>query len=293
MRKTTFAVAAGAALALVLTGCGSKAENGTAAPAGAKPELGLAAPFSNVIELATASKQGTQKSKSSKVSMEMSAAGNTVTAQGVASYEPGNPEMSMTMTTEGQQMEMRLVDKTMYIKMPAAQLAQLGTDKPWVKISPDADDPMSQALSGSMSQAGDNSDPTKMLDQIAEAGKIVSSDQTTLDGQQVNHYKVEIDIAKAMDKFTQSMPAASKAQLEQAIKGKDIKIPAEIWVDKNQLPLEITMDESSMMQAMGAGAAGTGKMTLKYSDWGTPVTVAAPPADQVTDLSAMLKKMGG
>ncbi|QRP47292.1 hypothetical protein [Amycolatopsis sp. FDAARGOS 1241] len=293
MRKTTFVVAAGAALALVLTGCGAKSENGTASATGDKPELGLAAPFQNVLELASASKQGTQKSKSAKVSMEMTAAGKTVTGQGVASYEANNPIMSMTMTSDGQQVEVRFVDKTMYMKLPAAQLAQVGTDKPWVKISPNADDPLSKSLSGSMGSAGEQSDPTKMLDQIGEAGQIISSDQTQLDGQQVNHYKVEIDLAKAMDKFTASMPAESKAQVEQQLKGKDVKIPMELWVDKNQLPLQITMDESAVMQAVGAGASGAGKMTLKYSDWGASVTVTAPPADQVSDMSELLKKIGG
>ncbi|WP_255638166.1 hypothetical protein [Amycolatopsis sp. DSM 110486] len=81
MRKTTFVVAGGAALALVLTGCGAKSQTGTASAPGDKPELGLAAPFKNVLELVTASKQGTQKSKSAKVSMEMNAGGKTVTAQ--------------------------------------------------------------------------------------------------------------------------------------------------------------------------------------------------------------------
>jgi hypothetical protein len=61
MRKTTFAVAAGAALALVLTGCGAKSDSGTASAGNAQPQLGLAAPFGNVLELASASKQGTEK----------------------------------------------------------------------------------------------------------------------------------------------------------------------------------------------------------------------------------------
>ncbi|WP_326565946.1 hypothetical protein VSH64_29255 [Amycolatopsis rhabdoformis] len=296
MRKTTFVVAAGAALALVLTGCGSKSESGTAAPAGDKAASGIAAPFANVLELASASKQGTTKTKSSKMSMTMSAAGKTVTAEGIASYDPADLKMSMTMTTDGQQMEMRLLDKTMYIKLPAAELAQMGTDKPWVKISPDSNDPLSKALSGSMGSAGDQSDPTKILDQISEAGRIVSSDQTTLDGQPVNHYKVEIDLAKSIDKTLASADDATRAKVKEMIKGKDIQIPAEIWVDKDQLPLQITMDESAMMQAMGAGAAssgGTGKMTIKYSDWGTAVNVTAPPADQITDMGEIAKKMGG
>ncbi|WIX82072.1 hypothetical protein QRX50_15565 [Amycolatopsis carbonis] len=295
MRKTTFVVAAGAALALVLTGCGSKAENGTAAPAGDKAASGIAAPFANVLELASASKQGTAKSKSSKMSMTMSIGGKNMTAEGLMSYDPANLKMSMTMTTDGQQSEIRLIDKTMYMKLPASEAAQMGTDKPWVKISPDSDDPISKALSGSMSQASEQSDPTKILDQISQAGRIVSSDQTTLDGQPVNHYKVEIDVAKGIDKMLDSVPAESRDQAKQLLEGKNIKMPAEIWLNKDQLPLQITMDEGELMKALGApaSAAGSGKILVKYSDWGTPVDVTAPPADQVTDMSEIAKHMGG
>src|SRR5258708_4507707 len=129
MRKTTFVVAAGAALALVLTGCGSKSENGTAAPAGDKAAAGIAAPFANARELASASKQGTQKSKSSKSAMTRTADGKTVTAEGVASYDPADFKMSMTYSTDGEQSEIRLIDKTMYMKVPPSEAAQFGTDK--------------------------------------------------------------------------------------------------------------------------------------------------------------------
>ncbi|HWD04047.1 MAG TPA: hypothetical protein VG674_16520 [Amycolatopsis sp.] len=297
MRKTTLAVAAGAALALVLTGCGAHSENGTASAVGASGSSGLAAPFQNVLELANASKQGTQRSKSSKMSMEMDAGGKTITAQGEASYDPSNTSFSMTMNTDGQQSEMVFIDKTLYMKLPPAQATQLGVDKPWVKISPDADDPISKALSGSMTQASEQSDPTKILDQVAEAGRIVSSDQTELNGQQANHYKVEIDMAKAMNKMLASMPADTQAQVKQMMQGKNIQVPAEIWLDKDQLPIQITMDESEMMKQLGqgaaAGGAGLGKITIKYSDWGTPVSVTAPPADQVADMSEIAKKIGG
>ncbi|MEU4667050.1 hypothetical protein AB0F91_03535 [Amycolatopsis sp. NPDC023774] len=295
MRKTTFVVAAGAALALVLTGCGSKSENGIAAPAGDKAASGIAAPFANVLELASASKQGTAKSKSSKMSMTMSAGGENLSVEGVASYDPANLKMSMTMTTHGQQIEVRLIDKTMYMKLPAAVMAQAGTDKPWVKVSPGSDDPISKALSGSLSQASEQGDPTKILDQISQGGKIVSSDQTTLDGQQVNHYNVEIDIAKSIDKVLATVPAESRAQAKELLTGKDIKMPAEIWLNKDQLPLQITMDEGAVMKAMGApaSAVGSGKIVVKYSDWGAPVEVTAPPADQIADVNEIAKHMGG
>jgi hypothetical protein len=294
MRKTTL-VAAGAALVLTLTACST---SGTAEPAGAGNQTQangggglLASPFTDAIQLASASKQGTEKSKSAKFTMEGSAAGQTLSATGAMAFDGANTKFSMTSTAAGETTEMRMVDKVMYIKLPAEEQKQMGTDKSWAKISADGTDPVSQALGASLSQSAEQSDPSKMLDQISKAGRIVSSDQTELNGEQVNHYKVELDIAKAIDQFTGSVPAAARDKLTDMLKGKDIKIPAELWLNKDNLPVQVTMDQGPLMQALGA-PAGDAKFTMKYSDWGTQVDVSAPPADQVVDLGELMKKAG-
>ncbi|MEQ0560227.1 hypothetical protein ABJI51_14155 [Amycolatopsis sp. NEAU-NG30] len=294
MRKTTL-VAAGAALVLTLTACSGNTTTGTAAPGGeqAKPAgSGLANPFTDAIQLASASKEGTQKSKSAKFTMEGSAAGQTVNASGAMSFDAANTKFALKTTTGGETTEMRLVDKVMYIKLPASDQKELGTDKTWAKVSPDGTDPVSQALGGALAQSAEQGDPSKMLEQISKTGRIVSSDQTQLNGEQVNHYKVELDVAKAIDQFTGSVPAAARDKLTDMLKGKDIKIPAELWLNKDNLPLQVTMDQGPMMQALGAPGATDAKFTMKYTDWGTPVDVAAPPADQVVDIAELLKKAG-
>ncbi|SFW66123.1 hypothetical protein [Amycolatopsis australiensis] len=291
MRKTTL-VAAGAALVLTLTACSGN--SGTAEPAAAGSQTqaaGLASPFTDAVQLASASKQGTEKSKSAKFSMEGSAAGQTLRATGAMAFDGANTRFSMTTTAAGQTTEMRMVDQVMYIKLPAEDQKQMGTDKSWAKISADGTDPISQAMGSALSQSAEQSDPSKILEQISKTGRIISSDQTQLDGQQVNHYKVEMDVAKAIDQFTSQVPAAARGKLTDMLKGKDVKLPAELWLDKDNLPVQVTMDQGPMMQALGA-PAGESKFTMKYSDWGTQVDVTAPPADQVVDLGELMKKAG-
>lgn len=296
MRKTTLVAASAAVLALTLSACSGN--SGTAQPAAAGGQTqadgssGLASPFTDAIQLASASKQGTEKSKSAKFTMEGSAAGQTMSATGAMAIDGANTKFSMTSTAAGQTTEMRLVDKVMYIKLPAEQQAQMGTDKSWAKISADGTDPVSQAMGGALTQSAEQSDPSKMLDQISKTGRIISSDQTELNGQQVNHYKVELDVAKAVDQFTGSVPAATRDKIAEMLKGKDVKIPAELWLDKDNLPVQVTMDQGPMMQAMGVPSASESKFTMKYSDWGTQVDVTAPPADQVVDLGELMKKAG-
>ncbi|WP_410620662.1 hypothetical protein [Amycolatopsis sp. cmx-8-4] len=292
MRKTTL-VAAGAALVLTLTACSGN--SGTAEPAAAGSNQsqadggsGLASPFTDAIQLASASKQGTEKSKSAKFTMESSVGGQSMTASGAMSFDGANTKMSMTSNAAGQQSEIRIVDGAFYIKMPAEQAKQLGAGKAWIKFAPGGDDPFSQML-GSSSQSAEQSDPSKILDQVSKTGRIVSSDQTELNGQKVNHYVVEMDVAKSIDEFTKSMPEASRAKVAEALKGKDVKIPAEFWLDKDNLPVQVTMDQGPLMQAMGVPSADGSKFTMKYTDWGTQVDVAAPPADQVADLGELLK----
>ncbi|MFJ1760673.1 hypothetical protein ACIOD2_10175 [Amycolatopsis sp. NPDC088138] len=297
MRKTTL-VAAGAALVLTLTACGGNSATGTAQPAGANGQSqsdggsGLASPFTDAIQLASASKQGTEKSKSAKFSMEGSVAGQTMTATGAMAFDGANTTFSMTSTAAGETTEMRMVDKVMYIKLPAEQQKQMGTDKSWAKISADGTDPVSQAMGSALSQSAEQSDPSKVLDQVSKAGRIISSDQTQLNGEQVNHYKVELDVAKAVDQFTGQVPAAARDKLTEMLKGKDLKIPAELWLNKDNLPVQVTMDQTAMMQALGMPGGSESKFTMKYSDWGTTVDVAAPPADQVVDFGELMKKAG-
>ncbi|MFG1639705.1 hypothetical protein ACGFMK_05420 [Amycolatopsis sp. NPDC049252] len=293
MRKTTL-VAAGAALVLTLTACSGNAATGTAQPAGANGQSqadggsGLASPFTDAIKLASASKQGTEKSKSAKFTMESSVGGQSMTASGAMSFDGANTKMSMTSSAAGQETEIRILDGAFYIKMPAEQAKQLGSGKQWIKFAPGGDDPFSQML-GSSSQSAEQSDPSKILDQVSKTGRIVSSDQTELNGQKVNHYVVEMDVAKSVDEFTKSMPEATRAKVAETLKGKDVKIPAEFWLDKDNLPVQVTMDQGPLMQAMGVPGADSSKFTMKYTDWGTQVDVVAPPADQVADLGELLK----
>src|SRR4051812_17675892 len=90
MRKTTL-VAAGAALVLTLTACSGN--SGTAQPAAAGGQSqdggsrGLASPFTDAIQLASASKKGTEQSKSAKFTMEGTAAGQTISMNGAVSTD--------------------------------------------------------------------------------------------------------------------------------------------------------------------------------------------------------------
>jgi hypothetical protein len=281
MRRSALA-AGGLALVLALSAC-SSSTGGTAVPLGmgattSKP--GSASLFSDPLQLVAAAKAGTQKSKSSKFTMDMTVAGMSIKASGQGKYDGANTAMSMSMDMLGQQMEMRLIGQTIYLKLPDSARASTGSTKPWTKVSLTDTSPTGKALSDNYNQLAEQNDPSKMLEQIQKAGTITKSEATTLNGEAANHYTVDIDFAKLADQMPAGLPADAKTQLA----GKNVHFPMDLWLNADQLPMQIVMDMSALGAALGgaqAGQLGDMKMTMNYTDWGAPVDIAAPPAAEV------------
>lgn len=274
MKRT--ALAAGfLALALGLTACGGGQPSSSGGSTG--PTL-----FGDVQELVRAASAKTGQVQSAKFTISGSVAGQAMTGSGEGRFSGPDTAMAMTINAAGQTQEMRVVDKTLYIKLPPQAQAASG-GKPWATFPEGS--PAAKALGASLDQAESN-DPSKTLEQIQKAGTITRSEQTTLDGQQVSHYWVTIDAAKIADELASSgLPAEMLDQLKSA----NVTYPLELWLNSDQLPVQVTQDLGPMMKAIGAPAeAQAASITMKYTDWGTPVDVAAPPADQVGEF-----KIGG
>lgn len=276
MRKRAAFAASGFALAVALSACdGGQDTADTQRPASnpAGDGKGSSALFGSAQELGNAAQASTDKSKSSKFTFEANMAGQQATGQGEGRYGD-DTAMSMNMDVAGQSMQMRFVDEAMYLQVPPGA-EQMSGGKPWVKFSGEGDDPMSQMLAG-VSQQAEQNDPTKTLEQIQQAGTITNSEQTELDGEPTTHYWVDLDFAKLADQAPGGLPKEATEQL----KGKIDKLPMQVWLNEDQLPAQFLMDMSAVGEATGQPEAG-GTMTMKYTDWGAPVDVQAPPADQV------------
>lgn len=278
MRKSALA-ASGFALVLALSACGGGNEGGdNALGTGGDSGGGL---FSNAQELVQAATERTNENQSSKFTMEMDAAGQQMTASGEALYAGADSKMAMTMEMQGESFEIRLVDKAMYMKMPD-ELASQMDGKTWIKISADGTDPLSQQLGGTFDQLTEQSDPRQTLDYIQQAGEITKSEETTLDGQDVTHYWIELDYAKISDEMADS--AGITKEQAKMLADKVGKLPMELWLNGDNLPVQVTMDMGKIMEAAGAPGGQGGTMVMKYTDWGAPVNVEAPPADQIGEM---------
>jgi hypothetical protein len=282
MRKTAGLLAAGLALTLTLVGCGTKTAGSPTAGDGAagsnSSDGGALKVFGNALDLAGAVNNKSKDKQTFKVSMDGSAAGQSLKGDGAFDLSGADPKLKMAMNlgTLGQ-MEMVVVGKVLYIKIPASLGSSMGapTDKPWFKISSDGTDPLSKTLGPMLDQLGNNFDIAKQMDQIKNAGTIDKSVKETLNGEETTHYYMTVDVVKAMENVPMDPQLKQKA-IDVAKQSGNTTSKTEMWVNRDNLPVQV-VSSSSM-------AGQTVKVTTKYTDWGKPVTIAAPPENQIAQL---------
>lgn len=284
MRKSL--IAAGAiALVLTASACKDDSESSGAAPANGTAQTGAAAGsggqkpgglFSNAGGLADLVSKNTEKAKTSKMTMTMDMGQMKMTMNGEAEYNGADSKMKMTMNTMGQNMDMIYIDRAIYMKMPMGAKAS----KPWVKMTAEQ---LSKGSGTDLSKQMEQSDPSHFLDMLEKNGKILSKTPDQVDGQQATKYAVEVDITKMLNSLGEKTPAGVDTS-------KVKPVPMNVWLNSDNLPVQIEMDMGAMMKQIATSSgqkapAGmdNAKMTAKYSDWGQPVDIKAPPASQVTD----------
>lgn len=266
MRKIA-AVLSALALAGSLAACAEKS--------GDAQGSGGAETANNLVALAKQIGDRTAESDSAHMVFTGGAGGMEVKGEGDIMVGGDNPAISMDMDTGGMgQMSIVLLDGVLYMKLPEG-LSPGG--KPWVKIdSKDKSNPMAQALGSLSDQMRQNADPREALEQFKEAGTIESSVKEDLNGTPTTHYKIAVDVQKLAD--NQQDPTLKQA-MQEAIKSGLKDFPVNLWVDEDNLPLRMAIEMPTADPTSGKTVPV--KVQVDYSNWGDPVDIQAPPADQV------------
>ncbi|HEX3648096.1 MAG TPA: hypothetical protein VHV49_06680 [Pseudonocardiaceae bacterium] len=286
MRSKTLLVAGAVAATLALAGCGPMDITGTAAPQGQQARQGSGfhgtTQASTVADLGAAVQHNTAQHNSVHVTMAMSVPEiGSINSTGDLTFHPALAEhLTMAMPALGGAMEMVLVHGTMYLKLPTSVSGALGeTGKPWTKIDLGADSALTQSL-GSTADLANQADPATLIQKIAAAGTITKVTHETVNGVATTHYAITVDVAK-MAASLSGEPAEQRAQQELRQDGVR-SVPFDIWVDGDNLPTRIVTHVAYAEPTTGRSEQVT--LTIAYTDWGKPVTITAPPADQVGTL---------
>lgn len=265
-------------MALLLAGCGGAASStgGTATTApGRSPDAVLTA-YQRTVAARTAS-----------MSLDETIHGApsgplAVSGTGQIDFTTGDASVSMAIPSIGH-MDMRIVKPTIYLQIPSGLGTALPAGKSWVSV--DLDSPtVSSALGASFSQLTDSAnlstDSLSYLQAVSAQG-VATLGPATVRGVPTTEYSATVDLAKAGRNRSPAVQALlRKLQSELGVSS----LPVEVWLDAQGQIRRESLQES---MTMGGTRVDVG-VTVELYDFGTPVDVAPPPADQTIDISSML-----
>ncbi len=222
--------------------------------------------FEDARALADAATAATTTGGSAKFGTDVAV--GSVRSKGQGQFAAGGAAQVMTTDVLGEPVELRLVAGKLYAKVPEGSRDEVGTGKPWVVVTADGTDPLSQVLGGSLTQLAEQNDPAHTLGEIRTAGTIVAAERGQLNGVPAEHYRVDLDLAR----LGKDLPAGLPPDAAGSVGG---KFPVELWLDEAHRPMQIVLDLSPILPGSEA------RITTRYWEWGAQVDVQPPPAGEV------------
>jgi hypothetical protein len=186
---------------------------------------------------------------------------------------------------------------TVYMKVPAEAASDFD-NKPWFKV--DVAALMRQAGMdvdiGSLLQ-GQSNDPTQGLGMIRGADNVVKIDEGDIRGVHTTHYRLDVNIDKAI---AEAPTPEAKDAMQRLTNLYTVRtFPVEVWLDDQGRVRQYQESLSAGvirlpagLQTQGDPLAGHVTVTYDLYDFGRPVDVQLPPADQVANINEMIKNCG-
>jgi len=204
--------------------------------------------------------EAVDKSTTAHIAMRLESQGLTMTADGVADYTGDSPAMSLKMRAPAMGagvIEIRMLDRVMYMAMP-----MVDSSGKFLKIDlDDPDNPLADSM-GDMTSF----DPQSTLQMFSKGlQKVIRIGDETVGGDATTHYRVTSDTS------------ALKESLDGATPGTTLP---------DVLTYDVWLDDQNRMRKMTTQIGEQASVEMEASDWGSPVSITAPPASQVEDMPA-------
>jgi len=229
-----------------------------------------------------------------------SGAGNlstTITAAGTVDFT--GKAADLTMQVEGQSLEMREIGTTIYMHLTGSLGQGLPDGKTWVSL--DLDKLSEAKLGTSLSSLTQTSreNPAQMLGylQAVSQSGLHKAGTATIRGESTTEYDATVDLKKLA--ALQTTPAAQQAITKLAAQMGTSGYPMKVWIGTDGLVHQMQFSISEDAAALASAPAGASPAaaeptsiavaaTIQLYDYGTAVTVTAPPAAQTADLTSQV-----
>jgi hypothetical protein len=235
------------------------------------------------LQLVRASYGATVHAHTARFSMAMNVSGMTVHGTGATQFQPRQTTMTMQAPQMGGSLQMRMVDRRLYMKLPQGMGVPLPAGKSWLMLdlSKAAGNPLAKSLS-LMTGGG----PDQSLGYLKSLNSVTRKGKATVRGVPATHYRAVIDLKKLM---TGNKLMKSGAQRMMQSTGKstfatDVYLDQQGRVVRQQFTTPITNPQTGAKMAM--------KMQMDMFGFGKPVHVTAPSPQQTMDMARMMSAQG-
>lgn len=292
------------AVATMVTACGSSSESAGSSEQGEQQGGSSEETTASPVEAVQVAYKTTTEAKTAKVGMDIAISGLPAsttsirtTGQGVIGFE--NKTADLTTQTPMGELEARQIGTTIYEKLPDRLASQTAAQKPWIKMDLDAMTRQQFGASFSELQGSAPSDPTEQLGYLQGTSDSVEEVGTEeVRGTPATHYRATVDLEKAAEE----QGAQQNAQLRQAYDKIEQQLgtstlPMDVWLDEQgrvvrlemNMPVPVPAGPSSRYaNQQGGSSQGQIDITEEFYDFGTPVSVEAPPEEQTADVADLL-----
>ena len=215
-----------------------------------------------------------------------------VHSDGVMDFAARKGDISSTVA--GAKVEVLIVGTVLYEHLP--QLSSVLGGKAWLKLDLDS---LGKLIGvggiAALAQSGP-SDPSQFLSYFkGVSGPVTKVGTAVIRGVKTTEYHLVVDLNKAA---AGAGTPASKTALQQLVKTLGVTtFPIDVWVDAQgrirRQHQAFDYSHASLGTIPTTSLPKGVDITLEYYDFGVPVTVTLPPADQVTDASALISGQTG
>lgn len=172
----------------------------------------------------------------------------------------------------GGEQELLFDKRFVYLKVAQCPSGGLG-GKTWVKYD-------YKKAAGVDPSSATNNDPTNFLEALRGAGKVEKVGKEKVRGTSTAHYRVHIDLDKALENLSEARREQAKAAFQTI---GTTKTTADVWIDGDNLPRKYSIKFKA-----GTAQAGSYEvtMTLELFDYGAKVDLNIPSDSEVKEVDS-------
>ena len=121
---------------------------------------------------------------------------------------------------------------------------------------------------------------TDLNEVVGSGTTIANSTEEQVDGQNTVRYELVTDVQQAA---AEAESEAAKNSYQLLLDNGVTELKSTLWIGEDGLPVKAEAVNPAM-NVMGREIPET-TVTMTYSDWGAPVQITEPPADQVQEMN--------